>query len=71
MNYTKIKHPGKAWLNIITDFDKVSSSPLFVLAGRFKTYKLIIRHPDSSNTKAMFLIEGDREKKKRLLLFSI
>lgn len=72
MNFTKINHPNKPWLNITTDFDKVSSAPLFVLAGRYKTYKLIIRHPDSSNTKAIFLIEGDKQKnEKAIIIFEI
>ena len=72
MNFTKIKHHGKPWLDIVTDIDKVSATPLFVLAERFKVYKLIIRNPVELRKKVMFLLEGDKEKnEKAIIIFDI
>lgn len=68
-NFTKIAHKNEPWRDVVMqDIDKVPDNPLFVLAGRFKVYRLKIYHQENSEKKIMFLIEGDKILKERCFI---
>jgi hypothetical protein len=70
MNFTKIRNKDKPWLDIITeDLETSSSKPIFVLAGRFKVYRIKLHKQEHIGDKTIaFFIEGNRKKDEKAIV---
>ena len=62
MNFTKIAYKNEPWRDIvIQDIGKMPENPIFVLAGRFKVFRLkVFSQNDFGKENVMFLIEGEK-----------
>lgn len=72
MNYSKIVSQGKTWQNIITEeLDTDNKTPIYVLAGRFRTYSLrVLSQNHTCDRMIAYIIEGNKSEGRCLVFFT-